>query len=30
MVNKKSLSESDICAENITPPIIKGGWNEEI
>ena len=30
MINKKSLSESVICAKNITPPIIKIGWNEEI
>ena len=27
-MNKKSLSESDICAKCITPAIIQAGWDE--
>ena len=27
-MNKKSLSESDICAKHITPSLIKSGWDE--
>lgn len=27
-MNKKSLSESDICAKYITPAIIQAGWDE--
>jgi type I restriction enzyme, R subunit len=27
-MNKKSLSESDICAEYITPALIQAGWDE--
>lgn len=28
MMNKKSLSESDICAKCITPAVIQAGWDE--
>jgi type I restriction enzyme R subunit len=28
-VNKKDLSESDICAKFITPHIVAAGWNED-
>jgi type I restriction enzyme, R subunit len=27
-MNKKSLSESDICAKYITPAVIQAGWDE--
>jgi type I restriction enzyme, R subunit len=27
-MNKKSLSESDICAKYITPALIQAGWDE--
>jgi type I restriction enzyme R subunit len=27
-MNKKSLSESDICAKFITPAVIQAGWDE--
>lgn len=27
-MNKKSLSESDVCAKYITPAIIRAGWDE--
>ncbi|MEY4530361.1 MAG: hypothetical protein RLZZ156_1082 [Deinococcota bacterium] len=28
MIDKKSLSETDICAKYITPAVIKAGWSE--
>ena len=28
MMNKKTLSESDICAKFITPAVIQAGWDE--
>ncbi len=28
MVNKKGLSETDICAKYITPAVIGAGWDE--
>ncbi len=27
-MDKKSLSESDICAKYITPAVIQAGWDE--
>lgn len=27
MIDKKSLSERDICTKFITPSLIKNGWN---
>ena len=27
-MNKKSLSETDICAKFITPAVIQAGWDE--
>ncbi len=27
-MNKKSLSEDDICAKYITPAVIAAGWDE--
>ena len=27
-MNKKTLSEADICAKFITPALTKAGWNE--
>jgi type I site-specific restriction endonuclease len=27
--DKKNLSESDICAKNITPAIVQAGWDED-
>ena len=27
-MNKKDLSESDICAKYITPALIQSGWDE--
>jgi type I restriction enzyme R subunit len=27
-MDKKALSESDICAKCITPAVIQAGWNE--
>ena len=27
LMNKKSLSERDICTKYITPAIIKAGWD---
>src|SRR6266478_5361534 len=27
-MNKKSLSETDICAKYITPAVVQAGWNE--
>jgi type I restriction enzyme R subunit len=29
-VNKKALTESDICAKFITPYIVGAGWNEDL
>jgi type I restriction enzyme R subunit len=29
-VNKKDLTESDICAKFITPHIVAAGWNEDL
>jgi type I restriction enzyme R subunit len=29
-VNKKDLTESDICAKFITPHIVGAGWNEDL
>jgi type I restriction enzyme R subunit len=29
-VNKKNLTESDICAKFITPHIVGAGWNEDL
>lgn len=26
-INKKALSERDICTKYITPAIVKSGWN---
>jgi type I restriction enzyme R subunit len=28
MMNKKDLSETDICAKYITPAVIQAGWDE--
>src|SRR5215510_3319807 len=28
MMNKKDLSETDICAKCITPAVIQAGWDE--
>ena len=28
MVNKKPLSERDICTKYITPPLRRAGWDE--
>jgi type I restriction enzyme R subunit len=28
LMNKKDLSETDICAKYITPAVIQAGWNE--
>ena len=30
MINKKALSESDICAKYITPALIQAGWDEAL
>jgi type I restriction enzyme R subunit len=27
-MNKKSLSETDICAKYITPAVVQAGWDE--
>nr|WP_317048334.1 DEAD/DEAH box helicase family protein [Candidatus Ulvibacter alkanivorans] len=27
-INKKTLSESDVCAKYITPAVLKSGWDE--
>ena len=27
--DKKSLSESDICAKHITPAVVQAGWDED-
>ena len=29
-MDKKTLSESDICAKYITPAIIAAGWDEAL
>ena len=29
-MNKKSLSEADICAKYITPAVVQAGWHEAI
>ncbi len=29
MLDKKSLSECDICTKSITPAIVKAGWNSQ-
>jgi type I site-specific restriction endonuclease len=28
LIDKKSLSESDICAKYITPAVLQSGWDE--
>jgi type I restriction enzyme, R subunit len=28
LINKKDLSESDICAKCLTPAVIQAGWDE--
>jgi type I restriction enzyme R subunit len=28
MMNKKGVSETDICAKYITPAVIQAGWDE--
>jgi len=28
MIDKKSLSERDICTKYITPAIVKSGWDK--
>jgi type I restriction enzyme R subunit len=28
IMNKKDLSETDICAKCITPAVIQAGWDE--
>ncbi len=29
MINKKNLSERDICTKFITPALEKAGWNKQ-